>query len=731
GFAGGEDRGIVTGIINTVDVADPAPGVDATIGAMYLEGHLASGLTAEGAITGLSVAGDVTGPIQSVAGNIDALTIGGVLRADVSAAGTAARLGTLEVLGVVGLPGEPASIRSGAGISEILLSADTGDNFVDVVAGSGDLEVLRVAGSLSTNLDASGGTISDVFEVGTGDPQLALWEAIGVGAAKPIDVLVIFDISGSMDAEIEEMARRFGSEVVPGVLSVRPDAAFGVAYYESEVHLVAPITTDTQYVQDALDSLSVYGGTENAYDAFYQMATGEGKQGVPPWPDILQQTLRGRGTDTGDIGGAGFREDSTRILILATDEEMAQSSQATAQDVINALEAIGGWRVLLTSSFNGTLTNVDPIILQEFSDMTPPEWYLDTNGDSTVELPVFVTLPDGTGGSAGNIAQAIVTAIQAIPSAVGVQASLQEMYGLRALSPQDTNVTGFALGEPLDIETTGSEPATIVGGAAVSSGRLSATANFRLHLDTDATYWDIAVQPDSANRSVVDLAEDVRAAVNATLLGQANEITVVVDDDTKGLRFATTDHGSAAWLRLEVLNPNDPAIAELGLAPDANDFGRDATITINGYGNVVSDIQNDGSTVVSLTDGIPTQAEELTAALGWTVGGAPATGDAQLNDLDQNVRSYTDGDRIAIVGTNADGSSVTAVFRYGAGADGTTVDELLQTIDSAMLDATVVMDEAGFVRVVADAAGDAQLSLSLSDDANNRGSTEFRSFIVT
>lgn len=100
-------------------------------------------------------------------------------------------------------------------------------------------------------------------------------------AAPPLDVLFLFDTTGSMGGEISD-AQDGASQVMNNVLSQAPNARFGVAHYEdypgsfsypgySNTYgssgnvpwaLVQGLTMDTAAVQNAIDSLSAFSGAD-------------------------------------------------------------------------------------------------------------------------------------------------------------------------------------------------------------------------------------------------------------------------------------------------------------------------------------------------------------------------------------------------------------------------------------------------------------------------------------
>ena len=98
-----------------------------------------------------------------------------------------------------------------------------------------------------------------------------------------------------------------------------------------------------------------------------------------------------------------------------------------------------------------------------------------------------------------------------------------------------------------------------------------------------------------------------------------------------------------------------------------------------------------------------------------------ATGATDLNDLTLNLSDYASGDLIQISATDADGSPVIASFVYGT--DGTTVNDLVSFMNAQFSQSTAAFDAvSGQITLTADATGEGDLSLAISDGANQAGS---------
>lgn len=146
-----------------------------------------------------------------------------------------------------------------------------------------------------------------------------------------IDVMFLIDSSASMQDEIDTVRDRLRGFVVPRILEIIPDAEFGVAIFgefpvfphalmgSREVGpylLRSTITADVERIAIALDGTPIWGNLDDpeaSTEGLYQVATGEG---VPGFIDP------GLGCPTGGLGGACFRRDAFRIVMLVTDAPM-------------------------------------------------------------------------------------------------------------------------------------------------------------------------------------------------------------------------------------------------------------------------------------------------------------------------------------------------------------------------------------------------------------------------
>ena len=111
-----------------------------------------------------------------------------------------------------------------------------------------------------------------------------------------------------------------------------------------------------------------------------------------------------------------------------------------------------------------------------------------------------------------------------------------------------------------------------------------------------------------------------------------------------------------------------------------------------------------------------------------------ATGATQLNDLPSNLVDYVNGDTIEISGTDYDGTPILSTFVFGAGNDGTTLDDLVTFIDNAFTGADAAFNTTtGQVELTSTATGQTNMTLSLTDSSSAAGATDWaqHAFVVT
>jgi flagellar hook protein FlgE len=160
----------------------------------------------------------------------------------------------------------------------------------------------------------------------------------------------------------------------------------------------------------------------------------------------------------------------------------------------------------------------------------------------------------------------------------------------------------------------------------------------------------------------------------------------------------------------------------------------DVSASVNGSGQVVVTTDRVGADV-TLKAGAGASGRDLAGLIGLStaqVAGTQidASATTDLNQLPGNLVDYVAGDQIHVTGVDADGSAINAVFTYGAANDGTTVGQFVTFVDNLYPGATVSMDAAGKLVVESDTAGEADLRLSVLDDAGNTGSADWTDYAM-
>jgi flagellar hook protein FlgE len=188
--------------------------------------------------------------------------------------------------------------------------------------------------------------------------------------------------------------------------------------------------------------------------------------------------------------------------------------------------------------------------------------------------------------------------------------------------------------------------------------------------------------------------------------------------------------------------PQDVSIAGTGaaltaqeIADEINDQTEDVVASVGTGGGLVLTSERSGT--ASSVKVVPGSAgRDLKGLLGLAdfLQGTEtiATAATDLNDLTVNLSDYAAGDIVQVAGTDVDGTPVVASFVYGT--DGTTVGDLVSFLETRFGQSTVAFDAAtGEITVQADATGEAELSLALTDGASQVGRSSWSSsfFAVT
>lgn len=125
-------------------------------------------------------------------------------------------------------------------------------------------------------------------------------------------------------------------------------------------------------------------------------------------------------------------------------------------------------------------------------------------------------------------------------------------------------------------------------------------------------------------------------------------------------------------------------------------------------------------------------AQVLTSANAFTdANNALAVGTQDLNTLNQTTTPLVNGDTIDITGTDNDGNPITATFTYGVGNDGTTLNDLIDSINTAFSGEATATLEDGKIVLRSDRLGDSSISLALAMGTGSTGVINFSTLNVS
>ncbi|HPG35084.1 MAG TPA: hypothetical protein PLG63_02005, partial [bacterium] len=135
-----------------------------------------------------------------------------------------------------------------------------------------------------------------------------------------VDIMVIIDVSGSMQQEIDNLKTKLRTAVIPGINNIMPGvndfAGFGLMSFGNNKDLMRQaVTTNSSTIDTAINGLpAASGGAECHSEALYQAAIGDGNAGSGhfPKPNCTGQE--------GNKGGGCYRDRALPIFLMLTDE---------------------------------------------------------------------------------------------------------------------------------------------------------------------------------------------------------------------------------------------------------------------------------------------------------------------------------------------------------------------------------------------------------------------------
>jgi flagellar hook protein FlgE len=120
-------------------------------------------------------------------------------------------------------------------------------------------------------------------------------------------------------------------------------------------------------------------------------------------------------------------------------------------------------------------------------------------------------------------------------------------------------------------------------------------------------------------------------------------------------------------------------------------------------------------------DAKASKEQTWTASLAFTTNNNPASGTTEINDLDQVTADLDDGDTVDISGTDQQGNAIAVTFTYGAANDGTTLQDLMDVINSSSgfdssdpAGSTISLDAAGKLILADNQRGVSQATIQMS-----------------
>jgi hypothetical protein len=271
---------------------------------------------------------------------------------------------------------------------------------------------------------------------------------------RSVDVGIIFDCTGSMGGELQNLKTSFSSIIAPTLVSYGyTDLRFGVAEFEDwpcgvygapsdlPFALRTRCTSSMSTAQSHLNALTIKGGndeSEAGWEAIHQALTGAGGSAAScastSIPAFLPSMGYQPGVADGNGGGMGFRDDgrATSVLCLTTDAPFHDSTDYTFSGPVGRARTLAelrtkGYRIaMLLSSTSDSAKAQLRQLSQTSGTVIPAAYGTDTAGCETglagaSEPPVSGGCPDvflvsGNGSGYGSsFVQAVQTALDASP----------------------------------------------------------------------------------------------------------------------------------------------------------------------------------------------------------------------------------------------------------------------------------------------------------------------------
>jgi len=229
------------------------------------------------------------------------------------------------------------------------------------------------------------------------------------------DILIMVDLSGSMDGEHQNLKSGINDVVIRGVEQELSDANFGLIEFgtwtDKPYRVAQTLTNDAKLVQNAVNAISDCGGNEETHaETLYLASVGEGFQTKVSgcgflglgWCNI---DIPAPNCPAGSLGGACFRDGAFPIYLMLSDEAFTEASSVsvksgsasphTRTQAIDAMNQIGAKFIGVDSSGAGNA-------LDDYSAVAEGTGSVDSSGNPFN----FEISSDGTG-----LTDAIVNAV--------------------------------------------------------------------------------------------------------------------------------------------------------------------------------------------------------------------------------------------------------------------------------------------------------------------------------
>ncbi|MBC8553539.1 MAG: flagellar hook-basal body complex protein [Candidatus Brocadiales bacterium] len=392
----------------------------------------------------------------------------------------------------------------------------------------------------------------------------------------------------------------------------------------------------------------------------------------------LSTTMRAALAPSGGLGGRNPIQIGTGTKVASIDKDFSQGNMTpTGRPLDLAIQGDGFF--MLTDDSQNFFTRVGSFNLDKNNDLV----------DSGTGLKV-----KGTSGTAINVPVNATEAGKATTKTV-ISGNLNSEF---TASPVNHV-----------LKSSGTYAATGTGTTRTLTGSIDPTAS------VNVTGVGTAFTTELAVGDRINVNGEIRKVATIT-----NNTTLTVD-----AAFTDTAADAALTAGTGVLTGSiDPAasttVTGVGTA-FTTELAVGDQITVSGETRTISAIASDTSLTVSAA--FSNNAND-TSVMTDSIAVAP------LNDLSANTTDYVAGDKINVVGSEHDGTTVSTDFVYGtaSGQDGTTVGDLAKFITANYGTATATVDSSGNLLLTADAPGQSELIINLADATTNTGASTFNSF---